>query len=121
MRTLIPQAYGQSVTKLGEGVFRSKPGARNGPIRTAPVPFTLVSGEPKLLLNDNFRRKGLIIKNLDTAVELYVGFGIVASVNDFFLDPLGAILFDFICPTDAIWCLALANVQGMILEFSASS
>lgn len=120
MRTLIGSAYSPDVTEIFE-TFKPVIDPKKGPVKTAPVPFTLTANAASQLLPDNPRRRGLIIMNLDSTAVMYVGFGIIADIYSFQLQPLGGILLDFVCPTDAISCFATANIQGMILELSTGS
>lgn len=124
MRTLIPSAYAPNVTDLSDA-FRGRPSnapmiVPQSPMTTGSVPFTLVANQAYLLLNNNPRRKGLLIENLDSTATLYIGFAQIADIFSFQLPPLGAMLLDFVCPTDQISAFATANISGVCLEFSRS-
>jgi len=121
---LLPQAYDPAFTNW-ERKFGGKisadgiPAPRTGPIRTTNLPFAVIANAPAIVISiQNPVRKGLLLKNLDPVTNLYVGFGQLADVNGFFIDPLGYVLLDFTCPTDAISVFATANVRGFMAEMA---
>lgn len=121
--TLIDQSYGPNVTKLDrlynkrEGVLG--PTERTGPIRSNVVPFRVLANAPALVISvQNPYRKGLSIQNNDPTQNLFVGFGILADANGFRVGPLTTVLFDFVCPTDAISVFALFDISGFMLEMA---
>lgn len=121
---LIPQAYDPAFTnwerKFGAKISADgKPAERLGPIRTTNLPFAVIGGAAAIVIAvQNPWRKGLLLKNLDPVANLYVGFGQLADINGFFIDPLGYVLFDFTCPTDAISVFATVNVRGFMAEMA---
>jgi len=121
---LIPQAYDPAFTnwerKFGARISADgQPTPRQGPIRTTNLPFAVIANaSPIVIAVQNSWRKGLLLKNLDPVENLYIGFGQLADVNAFFIDPLGYVLFDFTCPTDAISVFATANVRGFMAEMA---
>ncbi len=121
---LMPQAYDVAFTNW-ERTFGAKftgdgkPAERAGPMRTTAVPFAVIANaSPIVIAVQNPWRKGLLIQNLDPTTNLSIGFGQLASANGFFLSPLGYILLDFTCPTDAISVFATANVNGFMAEMA---
>ena len=123
--TLIEQSYSPNVTRLGlvlNSRGQTAPGdkvPRTGPMRSNPVPFNVIANDPAIVIAvQNPDRKGLLIQNLDVAANLFVGFGTLANARGFALGPLGYILLDFVCPTDAISVFATANVNGYFLELA---
>lgn len=138
IRTLIPDSYGVGVTKLHEafgGTGHADPNtgtegaalvttpegrARRmaGPTRSADTPFRLSVATPYNIFQANPFRQGLLIENLDPVTNLQISFGRIADANSFSLGPLGTMLLDFVCPTDAVWLFATAAVGGVAIEFS---
>ena len=98
----------------------SGPAPRTGPMRSNPVPFTLIGGAPAIVIaSQNPYRKGLILQNKDLTNILYVGFGTLADLTSFQVAPLGGTaLLDFVCPTDTISVFASANISGFFVEFA---
>lgn len=120
---LIPQAYDPAFTnwqlRLSGGKNPDGSIDRTGPIRTTNLPFAVIGNAAAIVISvQNPWRKGLLLKNLDPTTNLYVGFGQLADVNGFFIDPLGYVLFDFVCPTDAISVFSTANVRGFMAEMA---
>jgi hypothetical protein len=125
---LIPQPYDPEVTDFALKFNGRKEGdtsspARTGPMRSSPVPFTLIGGAPAIVIaSQNPFRKGLMIQNKDLVDILYVGFGSLADVRAFQLAPLGGtVLLDFVCPTDTISVFATANISGYFVEFAPTA
>lgn len=129
--TLIDQSYGVNVTPIFQRKFamefnKREKGAdgkpvteRNGPIRSAPLSFTLIGGAPSIVISQmNVWRRGLLIQNRDPTATLFVGFGMLADANSFNMAPGGYILLDFICPADPIAVFGTANVSGYICEWA---
>lgn len=121
---LLPQAYDPAFTNfrihfnaLAEGQTELK---RTGPIRSNPVPFALVANAAAIVIaSNNPHRTGLMIKNLDPTDNLYIGFGILADVNGFSVEPLQTIILDReSCPTDTISAFGTANIRGYLLELA---
>ena len=126
---LLPSAYDPEVTDFSLK-FNGRPAgqentvpSRTGPMRSNPVPFTLVGNAPAIVIaSQNPFRKGLIIQNKDLINILYVGFGTLADATSFQVAPLGGTtLLDFICPTDTISVFATANVSGFFVEFAPTA
>lgn len=120
---LLPQAYDPAFTnwhnKLSGGKNPDGSISRTGPIRTTNLPFAVIGNAPAIVISvQNTWRKGLLLKNLDPTTNLFVGFGQLADANGFFIDPLGYVLFDFTCPTDAISVFATADVRGFMAEMA---
>ena len=125
---LIPSAYDPEITNFNLK-FNARPQgkngeilplARTGPIRSNPIPFTLVANAPAIVIaSQNAFRKGLMIQNKDLIDILYVGFGSLADIRSFQVAPLGGTtLLDFICPTDTISVFATANISGFYIDFA---
>lgn len=91
---------------------------RTGPMKSAPIPFTLTANEAFNVAAANPDRAGLLLQNADPANNLYYNFGSVASLQSFSLVPGQYILLDFVCPTDAVWVFAAFNLSGMYTEFA---
>lgn len=123
VNALVPQAYDPAFTswqlRLSGGKNPDGSVTRTGPIRTTNLPFAVIGGAAAIVISvQNPWRRGLLLKNLDPTTNLYVGFGQLADVNGFFIDPLGYVLFDFTCPTDAISVFSTANVRGFMAEMA---
>jgi hypothetical protein len=122
---LIPSAFDPEVTDFslkfnGRREGDNGPIARTGPIRSNPVPFTLVANAPAIVIaSQNAFRRGLMIQNKDLVNILYVGFGSLADLSSFQVAPLGGTtLLDFVCPTDTISVFATANLSGYYVDFA---
>jgi hypothetical protein len=125
---LIPQAYDIAVTDFAlkfngrrtNADGSQVPQTREGPIRSNPVPFTLIANAPAIIIaSQNAYRKGLMIQNKDLVDVLYVGFGSLADIRSFQVAPLGGTtLLDFVCPTDTISVFATANISGFYVDFA---
>lgn len=123
MRTLVPQSYSPSVTNIDEAFraprVKQKPGELTKRVKVNPVAFTLVANTPFQSLNENPRRRGLIIQNFDGSATLFYSFGVVVDFNSGLrLSPGSIALFDFVTPTDAVWVMSTANIQGATAEMS---
>ena len=125
---LIPQPYDIEITDFALKFNGRKEGdtsapARTGPMRSNPVPFTLIANAPAIVIcSQNPYRKGLMIQNKDLVDILYVGFGSLADIRAFQIAPLGGTaLLDFICPTDTISVFATANISGFLVEFAPTA
>ena len=128
---LIPSAYDPEVTDFAlkfNGRRTNADGTpivsqRTGPIRSNPVPFTLVANAPAIVIaSQNPYRKGLILQNKDLIDILFVGFGTLADARGFQIAPLGGTtLLDFVCPTDTISVFATANISGYFVEFAPTA
>lgn len=120
--TLVPQAYDATFTnwlRRFNDTGLSGTAERTGPMRSAPVPFALIGNAPPIIIApQDPNRKGLMIKNLDPVELLYVGFGTLADLNGFTIEPRQTMLLDFVCPTDAISVFATANVRGYFVAFA---
>ena len=89
----------------------------NFQVTMATYPFT---GMPVSLqvLGQNPNRALLIVQNLDTTTNMYVGFGTSASMASMVLLPTVGLLLDTKVPVDsvAIWFVAGAAKFGVVLE-----
>lgn len=125
--TLLEQSYGLSkIQQRRVFDFRRRfnnvpvgpngePLTRTGPLRSAPAPFSLVANAPALVVAPaDPNREALLIQNCDPVANLFVGFGVLADANGFFIGPLGYLLEDVKCPTDQISVFATANCRGFI-------
>jgi len=99
---------------------------------TNPVPITANTASGTALLNQNLKRKLLVIQNNSTAVTtgdiaptFYVGFGQQPSIGlSLALPPGVGIVLDISCPTDAIYVAQAGEVntsgsvtvQGVVQE-----
>jgi len=123
MRTLnIAGSNSPGITDLKSNAFRGVGQGgkmeRNGPMRSAPVPFRLVANVPYNVATGNPERRGLILQNKDPAADMFYSFGSVAALSSLFIAPRGSILLDFICPTDAVWVFAASAISGCYCEFA---
>ncbi len=122
MKTLEIAGQGMSVTRLDSHFgTAAKPGqriTRDGPIRSTPIPFRLVAGQPFNVSAANDDRIGLILQNRDAAATLYYSFGGQADLTTGALSVGQTLLLDFITPTDALWVYAAADCSGYFCEFA---
>lgn len=123
--TLIGGPSDANVTNLARR-FNGRPegssgtDSRTGPMRSTPIPFTLVANAPVVIAAMNPNRAGLLIQNLDPVGNLFVGFGVLADAFSLRLPPGGFMLLDFICPTDAISFFSTVNCAGYLCEWAKS-
>ncbi len=87
--------------------------------RSTTIPFQLVANESTRALPYNPRRSGLLIQNLDPAVDLRYSFandlkgsGLIALPNG------GSALFDFTTPPDELYLFATAAISVMVMEIT---
>lgn len=149
MATLMPEPYSPRWTVLDDEYFAARdwvPSVTtyNGDIVpsgsvtvtvTPPTPVSVVHEEigsspnafnigtvPVQILNNNPKRRGLILQNLDTVDTLFYSFNVVADPNSSLqLAPGGAILLDFVTPTGPLWVVGSGALKLLCSEFSAIS
>ncbi|HYM34703.1 MAG TPA: hypothetical protein VET48_04855 [Steroidobacteraceae bacterium] len=131
MRTLVPNSYDASITRLDEGEFRgprsrlSPTGSIDSPppVRTLQTSLFLLLA-PQIVVNANPYRVGLQIQNLDTTNPAFYSFGVQPNnTTAFTLFAGGAALYDFTTPTDILWafCTSVSSVQIIVAEFSRAA
>lgn len=89
---------------------------RNGPLRSASGRFRLTAGVPLNIAVGNDHRRMLVLQNLDVAQKLFWNLGAPADANSGFIPALGNLLFDYSCPTDAVWVFATVDLSGYFME-----
>lgn len=119
--TLVPDQFASTLTRLDDGAMKSRKPTKTGAIVASPFNGSLNANQNILVAAANKNRKALLIQNLDATANLYIGFGIFADVNGFFLGAKGIMLLDVVCPTDAVYLLATANIQFFFGEMSQTA
>lgn len=123
---LIPKASDPGFTnfklQFNNWYKAGEPISRTGPMRSTPIPFRVVPNvQAQVIACMNPFRKGLMIQNKDDTNILYVGFGSLADINSFEVQPNQTVLLDFVCPTDAISVFSTVALSGFLVEMAQSA